>query len=258
MNYTQYFKKMEHIQTIKNIFKINPLVYVFIVLSILTASFREVFIISFLIIIHELGHTIIAYILGIKINEIYIYPLGGISKFNMDLNISIKKELLILINGPIFQHIAYLLLLVLIPTKKDLINTYHYSILMFNLLPIYPLDGGKLVKLFLNKIISYKSSLKLIIYLSYLVTILLLLISKKSINTYIMISFLLILITKEKNKIDYIYNKYLLERYLNNYSFKKNKIIYNINNLYRDKYHLIYINNKYILEKDYLNEIYMI
>ncbi|MBR5370425.1 MAG: hypothetical protein IK137_03895 [Bacilli bacterium] len=176
----------------------------------------------------------------------------------MDLNISIKKELLILINGPIFQHIAYLLLLVLIPTKKDLINTYHYSILMFNLLPIYPLDGGKLVKLFLNKIISYKSSLKLIIYLSYLVTILLLLISKKSINTYIMISFLLILITKEKNKIDYIYNKYLLERYLNNYSFKKNKIIYNINNLYRDKYHLIYINNKYILEKDYLDEIYMI
>ena len=64
-----------------------------------------------------------AYLLGIKINEIYIYPLGGISKFNMDLNISMKKELLILINGPIFQHIAYLLLLIIMPTKKDLINT---------------------------------------------------------------------------------------------------------------------------------------
>ena len=37
-----------------------------------------------------------------------------------------------------------------------------------------------------------------------------------------MISLLIILITKEKNKIDYIYNKYLLERYLNNYKFKKN------------------------------------
>ena len=33
-----------------------------------------------------------AYLLGIKIEKIYIYPLGGISKFNMDLNISIKKE----------------------------------------------------------------------------------------------------------------------------------------------------------------------
>jgi len=197
-----------------------------------------------------------AYILGIKINEIYIYPLGGISKFNMDLNISIKKELLILINGPLFQHIAYIFLLVLMPTKKELINTYHYSILMFNLLPIYPLDGGKLVKLILNKIISYKSSLKLIIYLSYLVTGLLLLTNKKNISLFIMISLLLILITKEKNKIEYIYNKYLLERYLNNYNFKSNKIINNINNLYRDKIHLIHTNNKYISEKEYLEKIY--
>ena len=197
-----------------------------------------------------------AYILGIKINKIYIYPLGGISKFNMDLNISIKKELLILINGPLFQHLAYLLLLIIVPTKKDLITTYHYSILMFNLLPIYPLDGGKLIKLLLNKIISYKSSLKLIINISYLVTGLLLIINKKNISIFIMISLLLILITKEKNKIDYIYNKYLLERYLNNYNFKSNKIINNINKLYRDRNHIIYINNKYYREKEYLEKMY--
>lgn len=197
-----------------------------------------------------------AYILGIKINEIYIYPLGGISKFNMDLNISIKKELLILINGPIFQHIAYLILLVLLPTKRDLINTYHYSILIFNLLPIYPLDGGKLIKLLLNKIINYKSSLKLIVNMSYLVTLILLLISKKNISVLIMISLLLILITKEKNKIDYIYNKYLLERYLNNYKFKSNKIINNINSLYRDKSHIIKKDNNYYLEKEYLEKMY--
>lgn len=197
-----------------------------------------------------------AYILGIKINEIYIYPLGGISKFNMDLNISIKKELLILINGPLFQHLAYLLLLIILPTKRELITTYHYSILIFNLLPIYPLDGGKLVKLLLNKVISYKNSLKLIICLSYIVTILLFIITKKNISIFIMISLLIILIKKEHNKIDYIYNKYLLERYLNNYNFKSNKIINNINNLYRDKIHLIYTNNKYVLEKEYLEKIY--
>lgn len=197
-----------------------------------------------------------AYLLGIKINKIYIYPLGGISKFNMDLNTSINKELLILIMGPLFQHLAYLFLLLIMTNYKDLINTYHYSILIFNLLPIYPLDGGKLVKLLLNKIINYKSSLKLIIYLSYLVTIILFIISNKNISTFIMISLLLILITKESNKIDYIYNKFLLERYLNNYNFKNNKIINNINNLYRDNIHLIYKNNKYIKEKEYLEKMY--
>ena len=197
-----------------------------------------------------------AYILGIKIDEIYIYPLGGISKFNMDLNISIKKELLILINGPIFQHLAYLILLKILPSKIEIINIYHYSILSFNLLPIYPLDGGKLLKLLFNKIISYKKSLKVIINSSYLVLLIILLISKKNINLFVMTSLLLVLITKEKNKIDYIYNKYLLERYLNNYKFKNSKIINNINNLYRDNNHIIKKDDNYYLEKEYLEKIY--
>lgn len=197
-----------------------------------------------------------AYLLGIKIDEIYIYPLGGISKFNMDLNISIIKELLILINGPLFQFIAYFVLLKILPNKKDIINIYHYSILSFNLLPIYPLDGGKLLKLIFNKIFSYKYSLKLIINLSYLILLIILIISKKNINLFVMTSLLLILITKEYNKIDYIYNKYLLERYLNNYKFKNTKIINNINNLYRDNNHLIKEDDKYYLEKEYLEKKY--
>lgn len=197
-----------------------------------------------------------AYLLGIKIDEIYIYPLGGISKFNMDLNISIKKELLILINGPLFQFIAYFVLLKILPNKKDIINIYHYSILSFNLLPIYPLDGGKLLKLLFNKIFSYKYSLKLIINLSYLILLIILIISKKNINLFVMTSLLLILITKEKNKIDYIYNKYLLERYLNNYKFKNTKIINNINSLYRDNKHIINKDDKYYLEKEYLEKKY--
>lgn len=197
-----------------------------------------------------------AYLLGIKIDEIYIYPLGGISKFNMDLNISIKKELLILINGPLFQFIAYFVLLKILPNKKDIINIYHYSILSFNLLPIYPLDGGKLLKLLFNKIFPYKYSLKLIINLSYLILLIILIISKKNINLFVMTSLLLILITKEKNKIDYIYNKYLLERYLNNYKFKNTKIINNINSLYRDNKHIINKDDKYYLEKEYLEKKY--
>jgi len=197
-----------------------------------------------------------AYLLGIKIDEIYIYPLGGISKFNMDLNISIKKELLILINGPLFQYLAYLILLIIMPNRKEIINIYHYSILSFNLLPIYPLDGGKLLKLLFNKIFSYKYSLKLIINLSYLVLLIILIISKKNINLFVMTSLLLILITKEKNKINYIYNKYLLERYLNNYKFKNTKIISDINNLYRDNKHIIKQDNIYYLEKEYLEKIY--
>ena len=197
-----------------------------------------------------------AYLLGIKIEEIYIYPLGGISKFNMDLNISIKKEFLILIMGPLFQQIAYIILLIIMPSKKEIINIYHYSILSFNLLPIYPLDGGKLLNLIFNKFISYKNSLKLVINLSYIVLLFIFIFTNKNINLIIMSILIIILITKEKNKIEYVYNKYLLERYLNNYNFKNSKIINNINNLYRDNNHLIYENNTYYREKEYLEKIY--
>ncbi|MBQ9019289.1 MAG: hypothetical protein IJ097_03130 [Bacilli bacterium] len=197
-----------------------------------------------------------AYLLGAEIKEIYLYPLGGITKFNIELNISMIKEIMILIMGPIFQFIAYYILLLLLPDRKELIKTYHYSILIFNLLPIYPLDGGKLLNIFFNTFISYKKSLKVIIKISYIVLAIIFIYSKKNINIFIMIVLLIILIEKERKKINYIYNKFLLERYLNNYNFKKCKITSNINNFHRSKRHLIYENNKYYLEKEMLNNKY--
>ena len=78
------------------------------------------------------------------------------------------------------------------------------------------------------------------------------------INGIVMIIFLLILITKEKHKIEYIYNKFLLERYIRKYYFLKSKIIFNENNFYKNKKHILKINENYILEKDYLKRKYQI
>jgi stage IV sporulation protein FB len=192
--------------------------------------------------------------LGIKTDKIYIYPLGGISKFDMPLNINPKEELLVLITGPLFQVLAYFILILILPKNKELIEIYHYSILIFNLLPIYPLDGGKLLNLFISSFIPYKLSLKLVIFISYLITLILVINLHLNINILVMIIFLLILITKEKLKINYIYNKFILERYLNNYKFKKTKIITNLNNFYRNNNHLIKENATYYTEKEFLEK----
>ena len=66
--------------------------------------------------------------------------------------------------------------------------------------------------------------------------------------------FLIIEITLYLKRQDYLFNKFLLERYLNNYNFKKIKIINNKNNMYKDKRHMLKDKNKYILETDYLKE----
>ena len=197
-----------------------------------------------------------ALILKVEVDSIYIYPFGGISKFKMPLNIHPIKELFILVTGPLFQIIAYYVLVFLMPQYKEIIKIYHIGILYFNLLPIYPLDGGKLLALILELFIPYKSSLKLTIYISYLIVIIIMIPSKITLNLIIMGIFLLFTITKEHKKIKYIYNKFILERYLNNYRFKKSRIINNYYSFYRNKRHLIKENNNYYLEKEYIKKIY--
>ena len=69
-------------------------------------------------------------------------------------------------------------------------------------------------------------------------------------------TFLIYLIRREDLKINFRYNKFLLERYLNNYFFKKEKIISNENNFYRTKKNIIKCNNQLFSEKEYLKKKY--
>ena len=196
-----------------------------------------------------------AKLFNIETDKIYVYPLGGISKFNMPLNINVYKEFIILIMGPIFQNIAYLILNLIL--DNNLVLRYHIGILIFNLLPIYPLDGGKLLNLLFTNIIPYKLSYKITIIISYLMTITILFLNRQlSINMIITYIFLIFLIKKEENKSKHIYNKFLLERYLYNYNYSKNKIIKKEKNFYRTKNNIIKIGNKYYNENEYLNKKY--
>ena len=175
----------------------------------------------------------------------------------MSLNTKNTIEFLILIAGPLFQNIAYFILIYLFPYDKELILIYHISLLVFNLLPIYPLDGGKLLNLFINNFLPYKKTLKLIIKISYLLVFIIFIIQKNiTINILVMLLFLLVVIHKEENKVDYIYNKFLLERYLNKYKFKHSKIINSKEKFYRNRRHLIKVGDKYYLEDEYLEKKY--
>ncbi len=227
-------------------------------ISVFTATYNIFIIISFLIIIHELGHFLCAKVVGVEIEKIVIYPLGGISKFKMPLNISFLKEFLILISGPIFQFIAYYILLKCWHHYEKLINIYHYSILIFNLLPIYPLDGGKLVNLVLSMKLPFKISLKMTIIISYIMILVLVLINYPDIhlNLIFMTTFLIYKLVSEQRKTEYLYNKFLLERYIHKYNFKRSKIIHNENNFYRNKRHLIKKDDKYYLEDEFLSQKY--
>lgn len=241
--------------------KISTFTYIFLLLSLLSGYFTYIFILILFIIIHELGHLIIASFLNFKIDKVIIYPFGGITKFDNLLNTPIYKEFLVCIFGPITQIIFYILLYYIYIIGFISNNTFesitiiNYSLLSFNLLPILPLDGSKILNLILEKFFSYKLSNKIVIITSIIMIVFVCLLNQKIF--YIVITLLLLKsIYKEIILYKYQFNKFLLERYLYNFNFKKTKIINNINNVKRECNHIFKYKNKYIKEKDYLRKMF--
>ena len=120
---------------------------------VITGMFKELIIFMFIVVVHECGHILVGLLLKQKIEKIILLPFGGITIFNMKLNISSYKELLIAISGPIFQIFGYILLNKYI--RDNIYLYYNLIILMFNLIPIYPLDGSKIVNSFLNMLFNW-------------------------------------------------------------------------------------------------------
>ena len=114
---------------------------------ILTGNFLELIVITTLIIVHECGHYTTAKLLNFNVKKIIIYPFGGITKIEDLINKDINEELLIATSGIITEYLFYLLIVYLYfkgLIREKVLNTYtiyNNSIILFNLLPIHPLDG---------------------------------------------------------------------------------------------------------------------
>lgn len=224
---------------------IHPLYYIFAFISILTGHFKNFTFLTLLILVHEIGHIIAGLIWKWKIKRVIILPFGCMTEFNELLNKPIYQEFFILIMGPLFQIIFSFIY----P------NPYHLPLLLFNLLPIYPLDGSKFIFLFWNKIGGYYNSYKVLFISSNITIILFLLYNKSLIFLLFGIYFLWESFSMIKDLYTIFYT-FLFERYKYNFKFKKLKKVKNIKNIKRGYTHFLYKNGKYILEKDYLDKLF--
>ncbi len=226
--------------------------YIASIIFIITGYFYNYVIFFSLILIHELGHVLVAYIFKWNIKSIKILPFGGVVIFNELINKPLKEEFLIIIAGPIFQLLASFAIYYI--TKDTLVFTYSNLLFMFNLLPIYPLDGSRVLNIVFNVLMPFKLSFKLSIYISYLIIMMFIFID---FNLFIILTLLSLLYTliKEHRNIKNIFNKFLFERYLYKFNFKKTKIINNKEfDMKRDYKHLFLIENKYVTEKEILRK----
>ena len=185
--------------------RIDLKIFVFLILFYYTNQLRIYLIVMFFCFMHEIAHMILGIIFKMKLNKLEINPFGFSISFN---NESTKvKEVFVALAGPVMS-IGLAILCQYIELRYITIQESVYSnilIFLFNMLPIYPLDGGRIVKGLLQIKIGENKAEKISNKNSYITIILLTIFS--SITVYYFQNFVIFLICiflwrivlKEKN-----------------------------------------------------------
>ena len=137
--------------TKKKLFHLHPL---FLLVGVWYAFTGELFLflLSALVAIqHECAHALASARLGYQLNKIVLMPFGAI--IDGDLRgISFKDEIYVAVCGPLCNLVTaafFVALWWLVPTMYAFTDTACYSslaIALVNLLPAYPLDGGRILR----------------------------------------------------------------------------------------------------------------
>jgi tetratricopeptide (TPR) repeat protein len=139
--------------------------------------------------IHELGHTLAARIYNIPVTSIVLWPLGGFANLSRRPD-SVWQDLVISAAGPLANLFIFSLLAILVVAERLLLATQmlpsisnwlisanvfpflaaltlaNLILAIFNLVPIYPLDGGQIARGLLKLLFGEKTADILMILLS--------------------------------------------------------------------------------------------
>jgi Zn-dependent protease len=121
------------------------------------------------VVLHELGHSLTARRFGINVSRILLLPIGGMAEFD-SIPRQPRRELLITLAGPAVNFALVLLLLPWLPVSRLLamdelpltlsglgLEVWLLNLIMgcFNLLPVFPMDGGRILRALLAMRWSY-------------------------------------------------------------------------------------------------------
>jgi len=192
--------------------KIDFSFYVAILLALFTRQIDVYLTYLIAIIIHECGHVIVASIFKWEVEELRISAIGGFLTFKNDLSKPAAQVFLVATGGIIFNIVLGVILFAL-NGPASLIYT-QFAIAIFNLLPIAPLDGSRLIQSLLRGIFDYKTVLNImkIANIIFLFVFALGIIALRMEQYFIVAIVLAILVGKFQATVPYVYERYKLQQ----------------------------------------------
>jgi len=149
------------------------LIFVLLISTYIFALFVILFI---CVLLHELSHSLTSQHYRIKVKKIVLLPIGGISVMDLD-TVKPRQEFYIALAGPLASIALGLIFWVMVPfspagiIRQTITFTFEINLLLgiFNLLPGFPLDGGRVFRAYLERSRSYLKSTQITVKASNIV-----------------------------------------------------------------------------------------
>jgi Zn-dependent protease/CBS domain-containing protein len=147
------------------------------------------------VLLHEFGHAVAARTFGIRTPDITLLPIGGVARLER-MPANPQQELIIAIAGPavnVFIAIAiYLLIGGILPVREfglvdsasgtllDKLLAVNILLVAFNMIPAFPMDGGRVLRALLATQMRYPAATRLAARIGQVIAVLLGLVSLTS------------------------------------------------------------------------------
>lgn len=159
--------------------RFHPIFWLLVVASVWTGHFLEIITLCILVFIHELGHMVAAWSYGWRIKSIELLPIGGVAKTDEWGTVPAREEIVVALAGP-FHHV-WMVLFSLFAYRlgwwSEAWTMYFIEgnlfIALFNLVPIYPLDGGRVLQAALSYVMPYQKCILVTYWASICLSVLL-------------------------------------------------------------------------------------
>ncbi|KRE36701.1 M50 family metallopeptidase [Paenibacillus sp. Soil724D2] len=164
-------------------YRFHPLFTLIMIGSAITGYFLEAITLFGIVLVHELGHLAAANGFGWRVREVQLLPFGGVLIVDELGTAPTREELIVSLAGPL-QHVWMILVALLMKWVDvgasswwDYFIEANLMIGLFNLIPVMPLDGGKVMQSLLGYLLSYHNTILYTAWISMILSLVIIVIA---------------------------------------------------------------------------------